>query len=443
MSIKQIISFFAPEPPRALDEQELPEHRQVRMKMLRLQVFLSATFGYGFYYVCRLSLNVIKKPLIDHHILTETQLGIVGSALFFSYAVGKFVNGFLVDRSNIRRFMALGLFVSAIINLSMGFIDSFVLFVVLWGVNGWFQSMGAPPAIVSMSRWFNNKERGTYYGFFSASHNIGEAFTYIFTALLVSYAGWQWGFVGAFIAGILGVIIVLLWLHDSPEAKGLPPVMVSATKKDIGKLQLEVLKTPAIWILAISSSLMYVSRYAITSWGMLFLQEHRGYGAVHASFIISISSISGIFGNIFSGWVSDKFFNSSRNIPAFIFGVLNTLSIALFLLIPIGYEWVEYIAMVVFGFSIGVLICYLAGLMAVDIVPKRVSGAAIGVVGVASYIGAGLQDIVSGMLIESGKTVQGNVVNYNFAPVLFFWIGAALLSVILCLLIWNVKPKEE
>lgn len=443
MSIKQIISFFAPESYQELNEYETTEQRTKRLKKLRLQVFISATLGYGFYYVCRLSLNVIKKPLIDNHILTETQLGIVGSALFFSYAIGKFVNGFLVDRSNIRRFMAIGLFVSAIINLSMGFIDSFILFTVLWGLNGWFQSMGAPPAIVSMSRWFNNKERGTYYGFFSASHNLGEAFTYIFTALLVSYAGWQWGFVGAFAAGIFGIAIILIWLHDSPQAKRLPPVMASASKKEIGKLQLEVLKMPAIWILAISSSLMYVSRYAITSWGILFLQEHRGYDAVYASFIISISSISGIFGNIFSGWVSDKFFSSSRNVPALIFGLLNTLSIAVFLLVPDGYVWVEYLAMVVFGFSIGVLICYLAGLMAVDIVPKSVSGAAIGVVGVASYIGAGLQDIISGRLIEMGKTTVGNQVVYDFSSISVFWIGAALLSVLLCLLIWRTKPKEE
>lgn len=244
-------------------------------------------------------------------------------------------------------------------------------------------------------------------------------------------------------AGLIGVMIVLYGLHDSPEAKGLNPVMVTVPKKEIAKLQYEVLRNPAIWILALSSSLMYVSRYAITSWGIFFLQEHRGYSAVSASFIISISSISGIFGNIFSGWVSDRFFNSSRNIPAFIFGILNTLSIALFLLVPAGNEWIEYFSMVVFGFSIGVLICYLAGLMAVDIVPKSVSGAAIGVVGVASYIGAGLQDIISGKLIESGKAMIANKVIYDFTPVLLFWIGSALLSVLLCLLIWNAKAKDE
>ena len=38
--------------------------------------------------------------------------------------------------------------------------------------------------------------------------------------------------------------------------------------------------------------------------------------------------------------------------------------------------------------------------MAVDIAPKNASGAALGVVGVASYVGAGIQDIMSGLRIE-------------------------------------------
>src|SRR5688572_27150018 len=94
---------------------------------LRWSVFLSATFGYGLYYVCRLSLNVIKKPLINGGYLTESQLGIIGSTLFFSYAVGKLLNGFLADRSNIKRFMATGLLISALINLALGFTSSFML----------------------------------------------------------------------------------------------------------------------------------------------------------------------------------------------------------------------------------------------------------------------------------------------------------------------------
>lgn len=81
--------------------------------------FLAATFGYGMYYVCRLSLNVMKKPIVDEGIFSETELGIIGSVLFFTYAIGKFTNGFLADRSNINRFMTTGLLVTALVNLCL------------------------------------------------------------------------------------------------------------------------------------------------------------------------------------------------------------------------------------------------------------------------------------------------------------------------------------
>ena len=32
-----------------------------------------------------------------------------------------------------------------------------------------------------------------------------------------------------------------------------------------------------MWVLGLASACMYVSRYAINSWGMLYLQENRGY----------------------------------------------------------------------------------------------------------------------------------------------------------------------
>ena len=63
-------------------------------------------------------ISVVKKPLVDGNILTENELGIVGSALFFSSTVGKFVNGFLADRVTIRHLMATGLIISSIVNIT-------------------------------------------------------------------------------------------------------------------------------------------------------------------------------------------------------------------------------------------------------------------------------------------------------------------------------------
>lgn len=427
--------------------EHLSEEEQKRYyNKLKWHVFLSATIGYGLYYVCRLCLNVVKTPLVKEGVLSETELGIVGSALFFSYAAGKFINGFLADRVNIRLFMSLGLLLSALICIALGFKVSFVLFIILWGLNGWFQSMGAPPSVIAITRWFSGKQRGSFYGFWSASHNIGESITFIAIASLVTMAGWQWGFWGAGLFGIVGATIIVTFLHDKPESKGIFLLKEDVVKKNessVGNQQLAVLKNPAIWILALSSSFMYISRYAINSWGVFYLENAKGFSIVEASSIISISSVCGIIGTILSGFVSDKFFKGSRNVPALLFGLLNTLAILLFVSASKEYMWLFALSMVVFGVSIGGLVCFLGGLMAVDIAPKQATGAALGVVGVASYIGAGLQDIVSGKLIENGKQIIGKEVVYDFAPISIFWIGSALLSMLLCLFIWRTKRKEQ
>ncbi|MBD5196464.1 MAG: MFS transporter [Bacteroides sp.] len=424
---------------------------QSKFKNIRLATFISATCGYALYYVCRLSMNIVRKPIVDDGLFTETELGIIGSCLFFVYAVGKMANGFLADRCNARRFMATGLLLTAIVNLILGFTNMFLVFAVLWGLNGWFQSMGAPAGVVSLNRWYDNKDRGTYYGFWSASHNIGEAITFITVAALVGFAGWRWGMIGAGLVGLVGFVMLLMFMRDTPQSMGfmLAEKTASADKnpkeetEDYNKAQMMVLKNPAIWILAIGSAFMYISRYAVNSWGVFYLEAQKGYSNLDASMMISVSSICGIVGTVFSGLISDKLFRGSRNVPALVCGLMNTAALCLFLLVPGRHLWLDITAMVLFGLGIGVLICFLGGLMAVDIAPKAAAGAALGVVGIASYMGAGLQDIMNGILIEGHKTVVNGVDVYDFTVVNWFWIGSALLSTVLTALVWNAKRDDQ
>ena len=447
--LKNIINFYRVSQPKPCNEESLSEQKQ-RLKRFQWSTFLAATLGYGMYYVCRLSLNVVKKPIVDEGVFSETELGIIGAVLFFTYAVGKFMNGFLADRSNINRFMSTGLLVTALVNLCLGFVHSFILFAVLWGISGWFQSMGAASCVVGLSRWFTDKKRGSFYGFWSASHNIGEAMTFIIVASIVSALGWRYGFLGAGLVGLIGALVVWRFFHDTPQSKGLPAVNAPEKKKEMDALETEefnraqkaVLRNPAIWILALSSAFMYISRYAVNSWGVFYLQAEKGYSTLDASFIISISSVFGIVGTMFSGVISDRFFGGRRNIPALIFGLMNVFALCLFLLVPGVHFWMDALAMILFGLGIGVLICFLGGLMAVDIAPRNASGAALGVVGIASYIGAGLQDVMSGVLIEGNKRLVDGVEVYDFTYINWCWIGAALLSVLLALLVWNARSKE-
>lgn len=464
--IDKFKSFYGTSAPA---DYEVPADKQQKLyNRLGFQSFLAGTIGYSLYYVCRTSLNVVKKPILDSGMLDASQLGLIGSVLLFAYAIGKFVNGFLADHCNIKRFMATGLIVSAAANFSLGILGFaseslptmmlFVLFAIMWGINGWSQSMGAPPAIIALSRWLPLSKRGTYYGFFSLSHNLGEWLSFLFVGILVSVAGWQWGFIGSSLAGVTGVIVIMFLLHDTPQSKGLPGIEVMAgeapqVKKNesTSELQKMVLKTPAVWILAAASAFMYIARYAINGWGVLFLQEQKGFTLTEATSIISINALLGIFGTVLSGWVSDKLFRSDRYVPALIFGAMNSVALVLFLFGGDSW-WLNITAMVLFGISIGVLICFLGGLMAVDVVPRKATGAALGVVGAASYVAAGIQDVASGWLIDGNSKVvesldaaTGQMVQstqYDFTPVAIFWVVASIISFLLPILNWKRRKAQ-
>ena len=415
------------------------------MRRRQWAVFFAITVGYGFYYVCRLSFSVAKKPMADAGVFDAAQMGIIGSALFFAYAFGKLANGILADRVNVRRFMATGLFVSALINLALGFTTAFWTFLILWGFNGWFQAFGAGSSVVTITHWYSGKERGTFYGMWASSHNIGEAITFIGTAFVITSFGWMWGFRVAGIVCILMSLFILRYLFERPDVYGLPVVTKSEPAEQaqlsVGAKQWQVVRNPAVWILAVSSACFYVTRYAVNSWGIFFLEAEKGYTTIEASSIVSANAIAGIFGTFFSGILSDRFFNGTRNLPALIFGIIYALATALFVLGPAD-PFMDTLSMVLFGVALGVLMVYLGGLMAVDICSKEVSGSVLGIVGLASYLGAGMQDIISGWLIEDGKTVVNGETLYNFDAAGALWIGSAIVSLLLATLVWNVRSPD-
>ena len=454
-----LYSFYRISKPSA--DKVAPEKVDATYKSLRNKTFWGVTIAYSLYYVCRMSMSVVKQPLIDEGILTAGELGLIGSALLFVYAVGKFMNGFIADYCNIRRFMATGLFVSSLVNLLMGVLgiaggcfhlSSFIIFIsfaILWGINGWMQSMGSPPGVICLSRWFPRNKRGTFYSIFSSTPYIGEFLSFIITGVVVGALGWKAGFLVSAIAGLIGSLAILWLVSDTPESKGLPSVQQLSQepvrKEDTmptKELQKFVLKHPGIWIIALSSAFIYITKYAIAGWGVLFLQKAREFSLEQATQIIAFSAAFGIVGTVLAGWLSDTVFKSDRVKPAILSGVVSFVALALFLFVGGGYFMnIFYVSL--FSLAVGVLYCIVAGLMAVDIVPRKATGAALGVVGISSYMAAGLQDITSGYLIQYNTTHVGGTDVYDFGPVSWFWLLAALISFLLPVVNWKKMSDKK
>lgn len=416
----------------------------------RLRVMLAITLGYGVIYTCRLALGVVKKPLIDSGVFGPAELGIIGSALFYTYAIGKLTNGFLADHANMKKFLAAGFLLSAICNVGMGFSTVVWMSALLWGLNGWFQSLGAPGGVVAMTAWFSNRERGRYYGIWSTAHSIGEGLTFIGVGSVVALLGWHWGFWAPALAGIATAGIAYVLLQDRPRTLGLPAVAdwrddhyANSKQHDsnVFRTQLSILKIPAIWVLALSSATIYVTRYAINSWGVLYLQEARGYSLPLAGTLLMVSTLAGMAGAVAYGFISDKLFNARRPPVNLLFAILELAGLLLIFFGPTTMPSLV-IGMILFGAGLTGLVTSLGGLFAVDICPKRVAGAAMGLIGIFSYIGAAVQENISGLLIERGMTVVDGVRTYDFSTVILFWIGASFVSMLLAASLWRVRLRD-
>ena len=430
------------------------EEVQGEYRRLRNRTFWGVTAAYALYYVCRMAMAVVKQPLIDGNILSAAQLGIIGSAFYFVYAAGKFANGFIADYCNIRRFMATGLLVSTVVNLLMGVLGLahgwwgfssallFIVFAVVWGINGYCQSMGAPPGVISLSRWFPLNRRGTFYSILSATPYLGKSISVFALGLVVAWIGWEYGFIFSAIAGVIGSVIILVFVSDTPESKGLPSVQELSGEEVLKtdtlptkELQKMVVRHPGIWIIALSSAFVYITQHAVSEWGVLFLQKGKDYSLVSATEIIAFSEAFGIAGTVLAGWLSDRVFKGNRLIPVLLSGIVCLLSLGAFLFSKGSYVLnIVYVA--VFSLSIGVVYCTVAGLMALDIVPRKATGSALGMVGLASYGAAGIQNVVSGFMIGAGG-------EFNFLPVSMFWMAACLLSFLIPVLTWRLLKIQS
>jgi OPA family sugar phosphate sensor protein UhpC-like MFS transporter len=123
-------------------------------------------------------------------------------------------------------------------------------------------------------------------------------------------------------------------------------------------------------------------------------------------------------------------------------GVVEVLSLVVMFAIPPGHPLVLTVMLLVYGYAITGLITSLGGLFAIDIAPKKAAGAAMGFIGVFSYVGAAIQERISGLLIRQGTTIVNGVRHYDFHNTVAFWLGTSVVSLILATSLWRVRAND-
>jgi OPA family glycerol-3-phosphate transporter-like MFS transporter len=290
---------------------------------------------YTSYYLCRYNFSYANKSIADEFHFSYEQMSAILSWNFVAYGCGQIVNGLLTDRIGGKRAMLIGAVGTVTMNVLFGVASFWGLlswFALLWGLNGYIQSFGAPGFIKINSSWFSEKQRGTFAGIFGFMINLGRlAANKLLPALLAGFVflgmwhvppqHWRWLFwIPAGVASVVAIVLVVV-VKDTPEECGfrdLFPGEADHADTDIhGKLWpvlVQITTNPMVWIMALAYACTGAVRQSIDQWFPRYFQEVYALDMTSSKFqwlgfLIPFVASSG---SLLSGWVSDRFFNSRR-----------------------------------------------------------------------------------------------------------------------------------
>ena len=320
-------------------------------------------------------------------------------------------------------------------NICFGFSKTAAVMGIFWMLNGWFQGVGFPPIARLLTHWFPPKQLATKMSLWNTSHTIGYASILVLTGVLVRYNWRLCFFVPSGIAVVMAVML-LLFLHDTPESVGLPEVEGTGAahgeedERFSDLLRERVFSNPYIWIFSAANFFVYILRYSVADWGPTLLKEFKGLPVSNGAWMTAAFEVAGLFGILASGWLTDRFFKGKTQWMGIVCMVMSGVAMLAFWKSPRGHVALNTAILMVAGFFI-----YgpqaLIGVAAANLATKRAAATAVGLTGIFGYASTILSGWGLGLLVQ----------NYGWAAAFQALIAVAALGTVLFVMAW--KPPAN
>jgi sugar phosphate permease len=405
------------------------------MQKWQNKILLTSWITYASYYLIRVNLPVAIPGIIKEFHFSKTEIGAVLSALFFAYAFGQFVNGQLADRFGAKKIVFVGLVASAIINLFFGFTGAILTgMILLWGLNGFFQSMGWSPIVKTVASWFPRENRGRAAGILATAYIAGSALSWLLAGYILKSFDWRWVFIApAFIT----IAVAFYWhtkIKNTCEEAGFPPVEICEddAPNEPKKLRANIkfiLRSKQIWLAAFSLFGLNIVRYGFLDWAPTFFFEVHKAPISTAVFKALIFPAAGILGALFTGWASDKLVKGRQELLAAGMLILLAVSALLFRFIP-KEDWLfSLITLGVIGFLTFGPHMLIVTALPMDLGTKERAASATGFIDGWGYIGASITGLGTGLLLDY----------FSWDAAFYFWISGAVIAAIFMMILWNSR----
>lgn len=414
---------------------------------------------YAAYYMCRYNFRFATPGMQNEFGFTTTQIADMLAIWSLTYGTGQLVNGLLTDRIGGKRSMQIGAFGTILVNLAMGLLPLLVVggalaaaakfvfrsdvidpafgaIALVWLVNGWFQSFGAPGMIKINAAWFRRNERGTFAGIFGFMIQLGQVVSSklspmilngISLGILVIAPGqWRWLFIIPPAVTLVAAIFMSIAAKQSPEEAGYPDVIVDEIDNSAGvtvslKESFKTIFThPLVWFYACAYACTGAVRTSSDQLSILYFQEQLGMDMktnipATVAWTLAIMPMAAVAGSLASGWFSDKFCSGHRSPVAMVLYFLEAAVIAFAAFLLVKGMVGPTPAGILTGCGILIMIALTAnsthsivGAAApMDIGGKKMAGFAAGVIDSFQYYGAALSLFITGRVLDATKAEHG------------------------------------
>jgi MFS family permease len=344
----------------------------------------------------------------------------LATANMVGYLLFSLIGGALASRFGARLVICMGM-VAAVIGMTLTGTVTILWSATLYrGLAGLGSGLSNVPVMGLVSVWFGSKMRGLATGIAVS----GSSLAFIILGILVPrflsifpHNGWKytWFLYGS--VAVLLTILVVLFLRNAPEHRGLKPVGGSGhdnfgTEKADTKLNWgRIYKTPIVWFLGILYTAFGFSYIIYVTFFARFLTGEMGYTQVAAGNLFMVIGWCSLGCGLLWSGLSDRI----GRLPALVI---------VYLIQTVSY------GLVLFGltaWSIPAIIAASCG----DFVGRRLAPAALGFVTLFFGIGQALGPTVAGMIADSSGSFRGA---YLLAACMAF--AGAVGS----LLLWRLYP---
>ncbi len=379
------------------------------------RVVIAASVFYSFYYLGRLNWGICMPWIIEDLSISSTQAGVGASLLMWAYAVGTFLSGRFGERLGQRRVCLWGGIGTTVMNCLVALQTSLTAIFVPWTINGFIQGQAYAPINGMICNWYPKAGRGIATGIFATSMGISTIIAWAVTGWSVVNYGWRWAFTWPLIFLTLPLTLIFYFVsRNKPEEAGFPAY--KETTQGIST-QAEALRDDQIsgvkawkyllgnWkflFLCLASFAAYVARYGLLTWIPLYYAKTAGISMKNVPLLTFGTPIGMAIGPVVGGWISDRFFGAKRWQVIVMYCLLSIVILLTMAFIPIK----------IMGLTAGVILQILAGLLvlgmcgvlftaACDFGGRKMAGTAVGTINFFNYLGAGIQGIIIGGILDS------------------------------------------